>query len=80
MMFVKFYKKSLYFGKKRVIKFTPDALKKSAFKCFWIMILMVVLITLILGGLSLLSGNQQSTQPSQQIQLTPDELQQLLKQ
>lgn len=55
------YKKTFYFGKFSVIKFTGEGIGKFFYKLIWIFIVAVMLISMFLGGLAI-TQNQNTNQ------------------
>jgi len=61
------YKKTLFIGKKRIFKFTKEYTFKFLHKAIWILLLLILIVTMVFGGVALLLGSE--VQPTQQIQI-----------
>ncbi len=57
----KVYKRTLFFGKNQIIRFTSDGIKKFLFKLTWIVIVAVMLLSMILGGLAITQQSSTNT-------------------
>lgn len=56
------YKKTFYIGQKKILKLTKEGIRKFGFKAIWVLLLLVMGLTMILGGLAALLPQENSTQ------------------
>lgn len=54
----KFYKKTIFIGKRPIIKFTSAGIRKFLFQILWAFVVAVMITSMILGGIALTGGGQ----------------------